>query len=207
MVFNANPLLRYDGYYILSDITEIPNLRQKSTSVLSRKLGEWLLGLEQPDDPFLPERNQVFFALYSVAASIYQWVVVYSILFFLYHVFKPYHAEKIGQLIAMASLWGLIVMPLYQLGKFFYVPGRLEKVKKTRMFISLTAILGVLAAVLFIPLPHWVMASMEAPAARGRSRVRRCTRGRLAGPLRRPGRRQRRQGPGAGRAWRTTNYR
>ena len=161
LVFNANPLLRYDGYYILSDVTEIPNLRQKSTTVLSRKLGEWLLDLEQPDDPFLPERNQVFFALYAVAASIYQWVVVYSILFFLYHVFKPYHAEKIGQLIALASLWGLIVMPLYQLGKFFYVPGRLEKVKKTRMFLSLAAIIGVLAAVLFTPLPHWVIATME----------------------------------------------
>ena len=161
LVFNANPLLRYDGYYILSDVTEIPNLRQKATSVLSRKLGDWLLGLEQPDDPFLPERNQVFFAIYAVAASIYQWVVVYSILFFLYHVFKPYHAERIGQLIAFASLWGLIVMPLYQLGKFLHVPGRLEKVKKTRMFLSLAAIIGVLAAVLFTPLPHWVMATME----------------------------------------------
>ena len=40
-------------------------------------MGEWFLGLEQPDDPFLPERNQVFFALYSVAAAIYRWVVVY----------------------------------------------------------------------------------------------------------------------------------
>ncbi len=161
LIFNANPLLRYDGYYILSDITEIPNLRQKSTSVLSRKMGDWFLGLEQPDDPFLPERNQIFFALYSVAASIYQWVVVYSILFFLYHVFKPYKLEKIGQLIAMASLWGLIVMPLYQLGKFFYVPGRLEKVKKTRMFASLAGVIVIILAVCFIPLPHTVMAIME----------------------------------------------
>src|SRR5690606_25016290 len=36
ILFNANPLLRYDGYYILSDILEIPNLRQKATSILSR---------------------------------------------------------------------------------------------------------------------------------------------------------------------------
>ena len=161
LIFNANPLLRYDGYYILSDITEIPNLRQKSTAVLSRKMGEWFLGLEQPDDPFLPERNQIFFALYSVAAAIYQWVVVYSILFFLYHVFKPYKLEKIGQLLALASLWGLIVMPLYQLGKFFYVPGRLEKVKKARMFASLAGVIAILAAVFLIPLPHTVMAIME----------------------------------------------
>jgi len=161
LIFNANPLLRYDGYYILSDITEIPNLRQKSTSVLSRKLGDWFLGLEQPDDPFLPERNQIFFALYSVAAAIYQWVVVYSILFFLYHVFKPYRLEKIGQLIALASLWGLVVMPLYQLGKFFYVPGRLEKVKKVRMFASLSAVIAIVLAVFLVPLPHTVIATME----------------------------------------------
>jgi len=37
VIFNANPLLRYDGYYILSDWLEIPNLRQKST--------EYALGL------------------------------------------------------------------------------------------------------------------------------------------------------------------
>ncbi len=161
VIFNANPLLRYDGYYILSDLAEIPNLRQKSTAILSRKMGEWFLGLEQPDDPFLPERNQVFFALYSMAAAVYQWVVVYSILFFLYHVFKPYKLEKIGQLIALASLWGLIVMPLYQLGKFFYVPGRLEKVKKARMFASLAGAIAILAAILFIPLPHTVLAIVE----------------------------------------------
>jgi len=161
LIFNANPLLRYDGYYILSDITEIPNLRQKSTAVLSRKMGLWFLGLEQPEDPFLPERNQIFFAIYSVAAAIYQWVVVYSILFFLYHVFKPYRLEKIGQMLAMASLWGLIVMPLYQLGKFFYVPGRLEKVKKTRMFTSLAIAILILLALFLIPLPHTVIATME----------------------------------------------
>ena len=178
LIFNANPLLRYDGYYILSDITEIPNLRQKSTSVLSRKMGDWFLGLEQPDDPFLPERNQIFFALYSVAAAIYQWVVVYSILFFLYHVFKPYRLEKIGQLLALASLWGLIVMPLYQLGKFFYVPGRLEKVKKVRMFASLAGVIAIVLAVFLVPLPHSVMAIDGDPAARGRPRV--CQRHRRA---------------------------
>ena len=79
ILFNANPLLRYDGYYVLADLMEIPNLRQKATTILSRKLGEWCLGLEPPEDPFLPQRNQVFFALYSVAAAAYRWLVVFSI--------------------------------------------------------------------------------------------------------------------------------
>ncbi len=161
LVFNANPLLRYDGYYILSDLAEIPNLRQKATSILSRKMGEWFLGMEQPDDPFLPARNQILFAIYSVAAAIYRWVVVFSILFFLYHVFKPYGLEKIGEMMALASLWGLVVVPIYQLGKFFYVPGRLEKVKKIRTFTSLAVVVALLAAVALIPLPYWVMAEME----------------------------------------------
>ena len=161
LVFNANPLLRYDGYYILADLTEIPNLRQKATTILSRKMGDWCLGLEQPEDPFLPQRNQIFFALYSVASAVYRWVVVFSILFFLYKFFKPYGLERIGQMMALASLWGLVVMPLYQVGKFFYVPGRLDKVKKTHMFASLGILLAVVLAVLFFPLPHSVMATLE----------------------------------------------
>jgi putative peptide zinc metalloprotease protein len=62
VMFNANPLLRYDGYYILSDILEIPNLRQKASTILNRKLGKWCLGLEEPEDPFLPKRHQGLFA-------------------------------------------------------------------------------------------------------------------------------------------------
>ncbi|HJT34045.1 MAG TPA: hemolysin D [Pirellulales bacterium] len=161
LMFNSNPLLRYDGYYILSDVIEIPNLRQKATDILNRKLGEWCLGLEPQEDPFLPERNQIFFALYSVAAAIYRWVVVFSILWFLYEVWRPYRLEIIGQIIGVAALYGLLVQPFWKLGKFFYVPGRIEKVKKPRMYATLGVIAAVLLAVFFIPLPHRVYCTFE----------------------------------------------
>ena len=161
LVFNANPLLRYDGYYILADVTEIPNLRQKATTILSRKLGDWCMGLEQPEDPFLPERNQIFFALYSVASAVYRWVVVFSILWFLYKIWEPYRLEVFGEMIGIASLWGLIVMPLYQVGKFFYVPGRLDKVKKARMVGTVAIVVGLVLGVLLIPVPHNVMSTVE----------------------------------------------
>ncbi len=61
VVFNGNPLLRFDGYYILMDILEIPNLRQKSTEVLKRWFQSTCLGLEQQDNPFLPRRNLFLF--------------------------------------------------------------------------------------------------------------------------------------------------
>lgn len=157
ILFNANPLLRYDGYYIVSDLVEIPNLRQKATSILSRKMGEWFLGLEPPDDPFLPERNQMFFALYTVAAVIYRWFIMASILFFLYKVFEPYGLKIIGQGIAAMALWGLLFQPIYKLVKFFYVPGRFHKVKKPRMYAAIGGIVLVILVIVWVPFPYSVM--------------------------------------------------
>ena len=164
IIFNANPLLRYDGYYVLSDLVEIPNLRQKATTIFSRKLGEWCLGLEPPDDPFLPQRNQIFFALYSVAAAAYRWVVAFSICWFLYKLFQSYDLKVVGQCVVMASLWGLLVLPLYQVAKFFYVPGRLEQVKKPRFYSSLGVLGALLLAVFFVPLPTSVVCILEIQA-------------------------------------------
>ncbi|HND54119.1 MAG TPA: hemolysin D, partial [Pirellulaceae bacterium] len=81
VVFNGNPLLRFDGYYILMDLAEIPNLRQKSTEVVRRFMIEACLGLEQPESPFLPQRNRLLFGLFTIAAVIYRWLVMFSILY------------------------------------------------------------------------------------------------------------------------------
>jgi putative peptide zinc metalloprotease protein len=161
ILFNGNPLLRYDGYYILADLIEIPNLRQKASQILSRKLGEWLLGIEPGEDPFLPQRNQVLFAVYCVAAVLYRWFILLSILYFLSKVFEPYGLQIIGRLIAATAVFGLIVVPLYRLGKFFYVPGRLEQVKRHRMYLSLAGVVILLLALLLLPLPHRVICTLE----------------------------------------------
>ncbi len=162
--FNANPLLRYDGYYILADIVEIPNLRQKATTILSRKLAYWCLGIEPPEDPFLPQRNQIFFAMYSVAAAAYRWFVLASIMYFLFQVFKPYGLEIVGHAIVSMSMIGLVVMPLYKVGKFFYVPGRLDKVKKPHMYTSLGLLTALILAVILVPLPHSILCPLEIQA-------------------------------------------
>jgi putative peptide zinc metalloprotease protein len=168
VVFNANPLLRYDGYYILADIVEIPNLRQKSTRILSRWLGELCLGLEEPEDPFLPKRNQGFFIAYTIAAVIYRWVVLFSILFFLYHVFKPYHLEIVGYAIGMTSLIGLVGVPAWKVGKFLYIPGRIDRVKKPRLYATLAALAGFVALILYLPLPHRVMGTVDVRPQEGK---------------------------------------
>jgi putative peptide zinc metalloprotease protein len=161
VMFNGNPLLRFDGYYILMDLAEIPNLRQKSTEVLRRFMLELCLGLEQPESPFLPQKNRIFFGLYTVAAELYRLLVVFSILFFLNQVFEPYGLKIIGQLIGFAGVFGLFVQPLYQLFQFFYVPGRMNKVKKNRVWVTLGVVGVALLAVIFIPLPYSVHCTFD----------------------------------------------
>jgi putative peptide zinc metalloprotease protein len=161
LIFNGNPLLRFDGYYILMDLIEIPNLRQKSTEVLKRFLVGLCLGLEQPENPFLPQKNRFLFGFYTVAAVCYRWLVVFSIMMFLNAVLEPYGLKVIGRLVGMMGFFGLVVQPLWQMGKFFYMPGRMHKVKKWRVVTSLAVVGGVIAAVVFVPLPHSVKCTFE----------------------------------------------
>lgn len=160
IVFNINPLLRYDGYYILADLLEIPNMRQKATKIMSQKAQQWFLGMETQEDPFLPKRNQFMFALYTIGAVSYRWVVTASILFFIYQFFDAYGLKIIAQIIAAMSLYSLLVMPLWKIGKFFWVPGRIYKVKKSHFYPSLAGLFAIIAACCFIKLPY----SIYAPA-------------------------------------------
>ncbi len=161
VIFNGNPLLRFDGYYILMDLLEIPNLRQKSSEILKRYMKEWCLGLEQPENPFLPQGNRWLFAVYTVAAVAYRWLVTFSILLFLNSVFEPYGLKVIGQAIALAGLIGLVVQPLWALWKFLYTPGSLTKVKKNRVFATIGVLAAALLFVLFVPLPFSVKCVFE----------------------------------------------
>ncbi len=160
LLFNANPLLRYDGYYILSDLIEIPNLRQKASTILQRKLGAWCLGLSETPDPFLPQRRQAFFAIYSIAAAAYRWLVVFGILWFLYQVFEPYGLQIVGQLLAVVSLYGLLITPLWKIGRFFYVPGRMDQVNTPRMIASVAGGVVLLLLLFLLPLPHYTTCSL-----------------------------------------------
>ncbi|NLF68755.1 MAG: biotin/lipoyl-binding protein [Candidatus Anammoximicrobium sp.] len=161
LIFNGNPLLRFDGYYILMDLAEIPNLRQKSTEVLKRFMVGVCLGLEQPDNPFLPQKNRFLFGAYTIAAVVYRWIIVFSIVAFLIKVFEPIGLKIIGQIVAATGFFGLIVQPLWQLARFFYLPGRMHKVKKHRVIASVAVVGAVLAAVVFLPLPHSVKCEFE----------------------------------------------
>ena len=166
VIFNANPLMRFDGYYMMSDFLEIPNLRAKSDKLLSDTFAHWCLGIKPKPDPFLPTRGKAWFVLYALSAAAYRWVVLFGITIFLYTVLKPYDLESLGAMMAVASVGGIV----FSVGKNVYQKvnaPRKERLSKVRMGVSVAALLVVVAGGLSIPLPLHVTAPFLTEPADG----------------------------------------
>jgi putative peptide zinc metalloprotease protein len=161
ILFNGNPLLRFDGYYILMDLLEIPNLRQKSTEVVKRFMLQTCLGIKQQENPFLPQERRWLFGMFTIASVIYRWIVVFSIMYFLNKILEPYGLKVLGQAVAIAGLFGLLVQPMWKLGKFFLAPGSMSKVKKPRLIATVAVIAAAIVTVLGVPLPFHVNCTFE----------------------------------------------
>lgn len=76
--FNFNPLIKLDGYYLLSDYLEIPNLRQRAFSYLAGRIRR-LWRRAQPDTAVLPARERRIFLLYGLLAGVYSYWLLGSI--------------------------------------------------------------------------------------------------------------------------------
>jgi putative peptide zinc metalloprotease protein len=71
-LFNFNPLIRLDGYYLLSDYLEIPNLRPRAFNFLKRTLKRWLLGVNEPSvGPELTGREKRIYWRYGIASFVF----------------------------------------------------------------------------------------------------------------------------------------
>jgi putative peptide zinc metalloprotease protein len=57
LLVNLNPLLRFDGYYMLTDLLEVPNLRQNSLAIFSWSIKTKLLGMDEPP-PFVASARE-----------------------------------------------------------------------------------------------------------------------------------------------------
>lgn len=160
VLFNGNPLLRFDGYYILSDLLEIPNLRERSNKFLGNQASKLFFGSEAVEDPYAPKQRRTFFVVYAIAAYIYRWFVTIAILWFLYRFLKPYKLAVISAMLATAAAAVLLVVPIYRIVRTLRMRWRVMKVNKLRMVSSLATAAAVLAAVLLVPLPMRIHAPM-----------------------------------------------
>src|SRR5262249_25168017 len=88
-VFNGNPLLRYDGYFVLSDWLEIPNLQQQSMGMLRAKLSNWFCGFDGGEATGLPPGRQWILLGYGSAALFYRLSLTILVMWGLYRWLSP----------------------------------------------------------------------------------------------------------------------
>src|SRR5438874_8812446 len=153
VVFNGNPLMRYDGYYVLADWLEIPNLRDRANRYLQRLVMEHCLGIETQPEPYMHLWRRILFVTYAVISWVYRWVVTFVILKFMATFLRPYKLEIISNMLAALALGSMIGWPLYRLGKNIHKRGRLPDMKSVRVIVSATVLAAVLFVFFFVPLP------------------------------------------------------
>lgn len=153
VLFNGNPLMRYDGYYVLADWLEIPNLRDRANRYMQRLAMEHMLGIETQPEPYMDLGRRILFLTYAVVSYVYRWVVTFVILRFMATFLRPYKLEVISNMLALAALGSMIGWPLFRLLKNVHKRGRLPDMKPQRVMLTSVGLAACLLVFLFVPLP------------------------------------------------------
>lgn len=169
LLLNANPLLRFDGYYILSDWLEIPNLGQRSTSILRQCLLNWFAGIDPSDEAPKDRIGQGGLLLYAILSIGYRLVLTAGILWLLYRTLEPRGLALVGQLLAWVVLASMIFRPAADAWTFLQDPIRSGKVNWRRLALVSAALGACAIAVGSIPLPRRVTASATVEPKNARS--------------------------------------
>lgn len=136
VVFNANPLLRYDGYYILSDYLEIPNLQMKSREYLLGLIKRHIFRLKS-QQPLPPPGQRALLGVYGVLSTIYRVFVGIMIILVV-----TWSVPVIGVLMAIGGVCTWLVVPLVKLFKYLTIDPELHR-KRGRAW-AFTAVMAVL---------------------------------------------------------------
>lgn len=152
LLFNANPLLRYDGYYMLSDVLEIPNLGQRSKEYIYYLIKRYVWGLKQARNPAYSRSEQGWFVFYAIASFIMRTVVSVSIILYLMSVLQGV-LVLLAAVMAISALIGWALVPI---GKFIYYLGTNPELSRQRTRAVITTGLFTAALVVgvgLIPVP------------------------------------------------------
>ena len=152
IVFNGNPLLRFDGYFLLTDLAGLPNLSQRASHRLQRFWSFLLLGRTE----VRADREPPFVLAYGLCSGIYRISLSLAILLMLYHLFDHWNLRVIGLSLTMMAAVSMLVLPLFN-----SFSGILAEIlhQKQRGYLLMRScfILALLVAGLFIPMPHSVI--------------------------------------------------
>ncbi|MBK7766900.1 MAG: PqqD family peptide modification chaperone [Sulfuritalea sp.] len=149
LLFNANPLLRYDGYYVLADWAEIPNLASRANQYWQYLAERYVFGVSQAQPPPASAGERRWFIGYAPLAFAYRLVVLFGITLFI--------AQQYFILGVALALWGLVAslgVPLYK-GIAAVMSGPQYAARANRVRAVLAGVVVVLLLFLFVvPFPY-----------------------------------------------------
>jgi putative peptide zinc metalloprotease protein len=153
VLFNGNPLLRFDGYYVLSDLVEIPNLANRANRYLGFLIQRHLFGVESAASPATAPGEQGWFVFYSIASFCYRTFISITIILFV--------ASEYLFLGVLLGIWAglmIFVWPLSkQLGFLFRSPVLREN-RSRALAVSAVSLFALLALLTLVPVPHATIA-------------------------------------------------
>lgn len=154
LLFNINPLMRYDGYYILCDLLEMPNLQNQSNQQLTYVLEKFAFGKKDCTSPSTSIGEAWFLALFSISSFIYRIVVFTGILLAV--------SNKLLLLAVIMAIFIILswaVFPLIKFVKYISNNPGLARVRGRAIRVSLATITVIFIILNYIPFPY----SFKAP--------------------------------------------
>jgi putative peptide zinc metalloprotease protein len=108
LVVNASPFLRFDGYFILSDLLDFPNLHQRSSALALWHLRQILFGAAEPKPEQTGPVRERFLVLFALVAWAFRLIVFFGIALLVYHFFF----KALGVLLFLVEIWWFILAPV-----------------------------------------------------------------------------------------------
>ncbi len=148
LLFNGNPLLRYDAYYVLTDLLEIPNLGSRGIRYVMYLAQKYLLGIKSAEPPESTPGERFWFLVYTPAAFAYRVLIYGGIVLFV--------ASRFFFIGILFAIWALINMLILPLGRAIgFLANSPALSRKRWRAVTVAAVLGLLAIVgiTVVPVP------------------------------------------------------
>lgn len=151
LLVNANPLLRYDGYYILADWLNLPNLSSRAQAAFWTPIRNWFFRTPRPTTP---EPRAALLRTYALLAMVYRTFVLGLIVWFLYQACRANDLLPLWHLVLVSLAIGLMMNPGMLLFHWLKQPRRRrDAMIKRHVFAAMAFALLVAAGLASIPIP------------------------------------------------------
>lgn len=155
LLFNGNPLLRYDGYYVFADLLRVPNLAMQSRQAVVGVCERLLFGANGEELEVTSRRWWVL-VVYGFASATYRWFVLAAIVWFLHSIFSAVGLSVVATGLSFVAVGGAMLVPLREFVQKARVHWDEHAVPRRRIVVGGTWFVGILLAILLIPVPYSV---------------------------------------------------